>query len=199
MTRWGFALLLVVAGAPAWGAVPHNQPGLSLAGAFEVYVQAVQGADLEALFTTVTDREPFFFLTATGRLIDTLEGYREFHREWFAETGWEMPVEKVAVHESGDHGSVVAIFHYQGKASDGRTGHLDSYFTLLFERQEGLWKVVGDVCTPIARATSEAGSALRYTSEQAFFLCFTPIGVPVEWPLPPVKRGLDELMVWESF
>jgi nitroreductase len=30
-------------------------------------------------------------------------------------------------------------------------------------------------------------------------ICFTPIGVPEEWPQTPAKKGLDELVVFETF
>lgn len=30
-------------------------------------------------------------------------------------------------------------------------------------------------------------------------ICFIPIGLPVEWPDPPPKKSLAEIMVWENF
>ncbi len=30
-------------------------------------------------------------------------------------------------------------------------------------------------------------------------ICFTPIGVPDEWPATPEKKPLDEMVVWEEF
>lgn len=30
-------------------------------------------------------------------------------------------------------------------------------------------------------------------------ICFTPIGIPEEWPQTPAKKGLEELVVFESF
>ena len=35
--------------------------------------------------------------------------------------------------------------------------------------------------------------------EQYKLICFTPIGVPEEWPKPPSKKDLKELVVFETF
>ncbi|NIQ58262.1 MAG: hypothetical protein GWN71_34440, partial [Gammaproteobacteria bacterium] len=43
-----------------------NTPGLGLREAFDVYVQAVQAGDLDGLFTTVTEGDELFFVTASG-------------------------------------------------------------------------------------------------------------------------------------
>jgi nitroreductase len=35
--------------------------------------------------------------------------------------------------------------------------------------------------------------------EQYRLICFTPIGVPYEWPDTPPKKSLDELVIFERF
>jgi nitroreductase/ketosteroid isomerase-like protein len=147
-----------------------NRPGLTLRQTFDLYVKAVQSSDLEGLFSTVSNKESFFFLTSTGRLIDTRKGYREFHEEWFKEKDWEMPVDTVSVQEAGDSGRAMAQFHYRQKMADGRTALLDSWFTLFFEREDGMWKVAADICTPIRRATLEPGEETPSSAEQEYVL-----------------------------
>lgn len=153
-----------------WIAYPENRPGLSLKETFDIYVQAVQSSDLERLFTTVTDDEKFFFLTSTAKLIDTREGYYKFHEDWFKEKDWEMPVDFLGAHEGKEYGYTTAIFHYKSKMPEGGLYFLDSYFTLIFHKEEGLWKVVADICTPIRRYYTEPDSGVKYTSDQTFFL-----------------------------
>jgi len=140
--------------------------GLSLRDAFDVYVQAVQAGDLERLFTTVTEGDEMFFVTASGELIDGRDGYRGFHEAWFHETGWRMPVELLRVEEGHDLGYTLAVFRYQEDMPDGRTGHLDSYFTLLWRREDGAWRVVGDVCSPIERYVTTASGERLYSEDQ---------------------------------
>jgi len=158
--------LLLLALIPVASA--QNRPGLSLRETFDLYVNSIQKSDIATLFTTVTDDPHLVFLTSTGKMIDTREGYYRFHEEWFKEKAWEMPVEVVEVREGTDCGYVTAIFHYRSKMPDGETYGIDSYFTLIFQKQNGMWKVVTDICTPIERYIAEPNPGIRYTSDQAY-------------------------------
>lgn len=143
----------------------RNRPGLSLEETFNLYVRAIQNSDLEGLFSTVTQGEDFFFLTADGRLLGRDE-YHQFHQEWFKGTGWEMPVELLKVREGTDYGYANAIFYYRQKTPEERTYNLESYFTLIFRKEEGMWKVVADACTPIKRYLTEPGGEVSYDMDQ---------------------------------
>ena len=149
-------------------AVTENRPGLSLKETFEIYVQSIHNSDLESLFSTVTDNEKFFFLTSRGKLVNTREGYHKFHEDWFREKDWEMPVDLLEIHEGKEYGYTTAIFHYRSKTPDGGKYILDSYFTLIFHKEEGMWKVVADVCTPINRYYTDENPEIKYTSDQAY-------------------------------
>jgi nitroreductase/ketosteroid isomerase-like protein len=162
-------LALLFFGPPLFTA-EENRPGLSLKETFELYVRSIQNSDLKSLFTTVSNNPKFFFLTSRGRLIDTLEGYYKFHEEWFKEKEWEMPVELGEVVEGKDYGYTNAIYHYRGKTPEGGWSGLDSYFTMIFHKEDGMWKVVADVCTPISRCQTEANPEIKYSSEQVFLL-----------------------------
>jgi len=146
----------------------QNKPGLSLRETFDIYVKSCQNSDLENLFSTVTDNEDFYFLTSTGELINTREGYYKFHEDWFNETDWEMPVELVKVHEGKEFGYTLAIFYYKSKMPDNTTYNLDSYFTLIFHKENGMWKVIADTCTPIKKYYTEHNAEISYTSDQIF-------------------------------
>jgi len=147
----------------------QNRPGLSLRETFDLYVTSIQRSDIATLFTTVTENPRMIFLTTTGKMIDTREGYYRFHEEWFKEKEWEMPVEVVEVREGTDYGYVTAIFHYRSKTLNGETYGIDSYFTLIFRKENGMWKVVTDLCTPIERFVTEGNPAVRYTWDQVHF------------------------------
>ncbi|MFW6160818.1 MAG: nitroreductase family protein [Acidobacteriota bacterium] len=164
---WGLTVFFILDGfLPAQ---EKNQPGLSLKETFVIYVQSVQNSDLESLFTTVTDEERLVFLTATGRLIDSRQGYYSFHEEWFKEEDWKMPVELLEINEGQEFGYTIAKFFYKGRTKEGGYSAIDSYFTLIFRREEGMWKVAADICTPIKRYYVEKDSGLEYLSEQIYF------------------------------
>jgi nitroreductase/ketosteroid isomerase-like protein len=151
-------------------AMAEDRSGLSLKETFELYVKSVQNSDLQGLFSTVTEGEEFFFVTSTGKLIDTREGYYRFHEGWFTEKDWEMPVELLEAREGQDYGYTNAVFHYRAKTPDGRTYNLDSYFTLIFHKEDGRWKVVADICAPIARYLTEENSDVKYDMDQECLL-----------------------------
>jgi len=59
-----FSLLVILAAAnTGLKGIEMNRPGLTVKETFDIYVKAVQNSDIEALFTTVTDNDDFFFLT----------------------------------------------------------------------------------------------------------------------------------------
>lgn len=171
-------------------AAEANRPGLSLRETFDLYVRSIQSSDLEALFTTVSEQKDFFFLTSTGKRIATREDYYKFHQDWFREKDWDMPVDTIEVHEGRDFGYTTAIFHYRAKTPEGGKFILDSWFTLIFRKEGGMWKVVADICTPISRSVTEANPEVKYTAEQQFFFAtiknrrtvraFKPTPVPRE-------------------
>ena len=146
----------------------ENRPGISLRETFDLYIRSVQNSDLKSLLTTVSDNPKFFFLNSRGRLIDTREGYYKFHEEWFKEKEWEMPVDLLEVVEGKDYGYTNAIYHYRSKIPQGGIAGLDSYFTLIFHKEDAMWKVVADVCTPIRRYQTEINPEVKYTSDQVF-------------------------------
>ncbi len=148
--------------------VAQNREGLSLKQTFNLYVKYVQESDLKNLFTTVTDNESLLFLTSKGELINTRKGYYRFHEDWFKEKGWEMPVELLQIHEGKEFGYTTAIFHYKSDLNDGTTYVLDSYFTLIFHKENNMWKVVADICTPISRYIVEKDSKIKYDSDQIY-------------------------------
>lgn len=146
----------------------ENRSGLSLQETFWVYVRSIQNSDIKALFTTVTNSEKFFFLTSRGTLIDTRQGYYKFHEDWFKEKDWEMPVDLLEVKEGNDYGYTNAIYHYRAKTPQAGTYILDSYFTMIFHKEDKMWKVVADVCTPINRYVTEANPEIKYSSDQTY-------------------------------
>ncbi len=127
----------------------RNRPGLSLRETFDLYIDCIDATDLEGMMSTVTGGPEFVFLTTSGSIIDSVEGYHQFHVEWIAEKGWEITFEILAVHDGTDLGFVLSRYHYEGLTPDGEPYSSDSYFTLIFHREDGMWKAIQDQITPI--------------------------------------------------
>lgn len=148
----------------------YSQPDRSLRETFDFYVKSVQDENLEDLFSVVSDREDFFFLTSRGELIDSRKGYYKFHQDWFEEDNWEMPVKFVSMNEGREYSYTLATYYYKTELPDGRIYHLDSYFTLIFHKEDNQWKVIGDVCTPISRYYSSDSGDITYSQEQEYLI-----------------------------
>ncbi len=79
-----------------------------------------------------------------------------------------MPVELVSMNEGKEYGYTNAIYHFKANLEDRRTYNLDSYFTLIFHKEDGIWKVIGDVCTPINRYYSSDTTDVSYSAKQDY-------------------------------
>jgi len=148
----------------------QNKPGLSLEGTFKIYVNAIHNSDIKTLFSTVTYKRGFYCITSRGELFKTLKEYYDIHSNRFKEENREMPVELIEVYEEKDFGYTIAVFHYKRKTQSGRKYNLDSYFTMIFHKEDGMWKAIADICTPIKEYFSEKDKNIEYDVNQAYLL-----------------------------
>ncbi len=146
----------------------YAQNERSLRETFDFYVESVQNKQLEILFSIISDQPDFLFITAQGELIQTRKGYYTFHEQWFGDDQWEMPVELISVEEGDELGYTHAIFYYRTRLKDGRNYHLDSYFTLIYRKENGIWKVIGDVCSPVERYFTSDTANTKYSEKQEY-------------------------------
>ncbi|MDH4271782.1 MAG: nuclear transport factor 2 family protein, partial [Candidatus Aminicenantes bacterium] len=111
--------------------------------------QAVQSRDLRALFATLNTTDPFLFITPSGRRLNTLEQYRAFHENFFADRDWDIEFSLVETWQNQDAGWTLGKFEIREKRTGGETSEEVAYFTLFYQRLNGAWRIVADICTPI--------------------------------------------------
>jgi ribosome-associated protein len=165
--RLALALVFLLAGAahainpgePPTG----NRAGLTLAETCDLYLRALGAGDLRAMMSVASDSATFGFLAPSGERLDRA-GFRSFHNDWFHAAEWSLPVERLALSEGLEDGDALARFDYQVREPDGDLDHLESYLTLVFRREEGLWRIATAACTPIRRYVSSAESDLTYAA-----------------------------------
>jgi nitroreductase/ketosteroid isomerase-like protein len=166
-----YALLLFFALMPAIivkaGSSDTDQEAIKAL--YEKYTSAVRAADMEGMFETVSGTGGFNFLTTSGRLIEGLNGYKEFHKEWFAETGWKIEFTEPKIYVVDDTAYTMAKFFYKSEISGGEIETLESWFTMICKKEKGAWKVVADICTPVSRMTGPNNSNIIYTKDQVYF------------------------------
>jgi ketosteroid isomerase-like protein len=145
--RW-----LVAAFAVAMGTGVSAAPGAS-APSFEAAVErnlaAVTARDYEALEESITEGERLLLIFPNGHLTHSRADYLSFHREWFADPGWTMAFERIAVDVDGNYGHALYRSTYDGDGS-GPEEPRSSYLTLGFRLENGQWRLVHDQNTRIA-------------------------------------------------
>ena len=128
-----------------------HQEEMSLEQTFDQYTRAIQERNLDTLFQTVTENETVHFIGTTGQIMKTRQEYHEFHAEWFEESGWEIAFELKELYEEANLGYAMAVFTYSDATPDSRPLTVVSWVTLIFHREQGAWRMIADVCTPIRR------------------------------------------------
>jgi ketosteroid isomerase-like protein len=121
----------------------------SLRSTYKKYIRAVEGRDLAGLEATLSKMNEFFYLNVRGQLITSRHEYVKGHAEWFKNRNWKIDFDQPLIREMGNLGITMAIFHLQEKGCDGKCQNLSAYFTMIFIHEEGKWKIMADVCTPI--------------------------------------------------
>jgi ribosome-associated protein len=138
-----------------------NRAGLTLTETCDLYLRALGAGDMRALMSVASDSATFSFLAPSGERLDR-GGFRRFHNEWFHAAEWSLPVERLTLFEGLEDGHALARFDYQAREPDGDLDHLEAYLTLVFRREEGLWRIATAACTPIRRYVSSGESDLTY-------------------------------------
>lgn len=107
------------------------------------HLLAIETRDVDTLGETIADN--LILIMADGKLKRTKGDFMEAHRAWFATQGWTLTAKPVEIYEGGSLG--VAVLHLDYREGGG--GQVESYLTLVFERQGDAWLMVQDQNTPI--------------------------------------------------
>jgi ketosteroid isomerase-like protein len=107
------------------------------------HLLAIETRDLDTLAATLADS--LILIMADGKLKRTKGDFMEAHRAWFAMKNWTLTAKPVEIYEGGGLG--VAVLHLDYREDGGRP--VESYLTLVFERQGDAWLMVQDQNTPI--------------------------------------------------
>lgn len=129
-----------------------NAPQGSFAAALEAHLQAIRQRDLDALADTVTTGDELILIFPNGSRTDTREEYLDFHRSWFADTGWRMHVELLHVIERPALGLALMKYRYESTTPDGEPRTSINYVAMTFAKEDGAWRLVFDQNTPISSA-----------------------------------------------
>ena len=143
--------LLFAVGASFLALVQPSQQPASLRQTYERHIAAIAARDLPTLMATVTDKPQLHFIDSRGTLRRTRADFHKYHVEWFAQKGWKISFARQSLHQRGDHGYVMSIYTYEDITSEGQPYKAEGFVTLVFERRDGQWRMVADICTTIRK------------------------------------------------
>ncbi|WP_162806672.1 YybH family protein [Sphingosinicella terrae] len=125
--------------------------GLSFEDVVENHVAAVTARDLDALVATVTHGDRLLLIFPDGRRTDSRSDYLAFHRDWFADPGWTMEFERIALDAGAGYGHALYLTTFDQDGS-GPQAPRSSWLSLGFRLERGQWRLVHDQNTRIAAA-----------------------------------------------
>ena len=123
----------------------------SIKNIYDLHVQSIQNRDLDLFLNTITENKTFHYLSTTGEKITSREEYYGLHREWFKKSGWIITFELKEIYQAENFGYAMSLFTYEDETKDGKKISITSYVTFIFQLENGEWKIIADVCTPIKR------------------------------------------------
>jgi uncharacterized protein (TIGR02246 family) len=114
------------------------------------HLHAIQNRDLPALLDTLPP-DRLTLIMSDGRLVRSVDEFREMHQCWFASDTWKLGAEIVRLVEGTDVGLAVVHLDYRDQPSGGASIHETSYLTLAFQKQGDRWLMVHDQNTPVKK------------------------------------------------
>ena len=131
------AVLLTAACQPA--APPFQE-------ALDTHFKAIQTKDIELYKTTLTKSETLPLIFPDGSYMPTREQVEAFHTGWFEDKNWRMAFEEVTRVVGKDLASILLRTSYRD-TPEGPPRF--AYLNLLFQLQDGEWRLIHDQNTRI--------------------------------------------------
>lgn len=112
------------------------------------HLRAIRERDLSALIETLPDRT-LTLIMSDGRMVLSVQGFVDLHRDWFAQTTWSLDTKVVTSEETAQMGYATIHLDYRDESPGGGHTRQASYLTLIFALRDGKWAMILDQNTPI--------------------------------------------------
>jgi ketosteroid isomerase-like protein len=124
----------------------------------QAHLHAVSSRDMAGLLATITQGDSLELYFPNGKRFETRAEFLEFHDEWFREAAWTMRFEPVSSIVTGDMALATVKTRYE-ETVDGKLSWSESWLTLVFQWENGGWRLVHDQNTRIRTSNDPAPSA----------------------------------------
>jgi ketosteroid isomerase-like protein len=123
--------------------------------ALDAHFQAVVARDIDKLEPTLTRSDELTLILPNGKRTTTKAAFLEFHRTWFAETGWTMRFDIHTIVENGTTAIATVQTRYD-EPNATKPYWSESWLTLTFRKERGEWRLFHDQNTRIRTSESAA-------------------------------------------
>jgi ketosteroid isomerase-like protein len=124
----------------------------------QAHVKAVQDRDMAGLLATITNGESLELLFSNGERKTTRAAYVEFHDQFFREATWSMRFDLLSSIVTDDLAIARMKTRYE-ETVEGKPYWSESWLTLVFQWEDGGWRLVHDQNTRIRTSNDPAPAA----------------------------------------
>ena len=120
-------------------------PAPGFRAAVEAHLASIAARDMDKLLPTLTLANDLTMIAPNGYKWDTRQQYVDFHRQWFAmKDDGKLSYEIVRLIESPALAHALIKIRYTSRDDAGKPQTINSWLTLTFALEEGLWRLVFD-------------------------------------------------------
>ena len=121
--------------------------------AMNTHMKAVSDRDLEALKSTLSPNGNMQLILPGMEVIETVDGFMEYHREWFEAKDWSFDYNILNTEVGETMGMVVMSFTYKEPESDGKPYFNRMVISYDLQKIDGTWYVVKDHASSVEKST----------------------------------------------
>ncbi|MFK7926020.1 MAG: nuclear transport factor 2 family protein [Bacteroidia bacterium] len=117
------------------------------------HLDAVSNQDLETLASTMSPHGNMQLILPGTEIIDKVEGFMGYHREWFATTGWTFETKIVNAKAGPEMGMAIAEVVYREAERDGKPYFNRMIVSYDLQKIEGHWYIVKDHASSVEKSS----------------------------------------------
>lgn len=122
----------------------------------QTHLDAVSGRDLETLATTMSPKGNMQLILPGVEITDGVEGFMEYHREWFALHDWTFETNILNMEVGPQFGMAVVEVVYREPLRDGKPYFNRMIVSYVVHKMDGQWYVVKDHASSVEKSTDTA-------------------------------------------
>jgi len=117
------------------------------------HMKAISNRDLKALKSTLSPNGNMQLILPGMEIIETVDGFTEYHREWFESEDWTVEYDILNSEVGETMGMVVMAFTYREPERDGAPYFNRMVISYDLRKIDGKWYVIKDHASSVEKST----------------------------------------------